>query len=192
MANGINKVPVQNVRAVFESAAEHIKAATKNNVVISNKELAKSLDKVEDKRERALIKMLYNYAGHLDADHLTTRKDVDDAMANNLDRLVNGRDFNQDGNIGNREARALSKMGKIAFAIAKSRVEGPVDLGPAQFDPMLDRAIAAGVVQLKMDGNNIVGVKVDENYGDGGLPGEPELLGMVLDLPQAKNIRDII
>jgi len=187
----IKRVPVQDVRAVFHQAAETIKAATENNVVISHKELGKALDKIEDKRERALVQMLYNFAGYQDADHLTTRKDVDDALVNNLDRLVDGRDFNKDGKIGNVEARALSKMGKIAFALAKSRVEGPQDPGPPQFGEMLDRAIAAGVVQLKMDGNNIVGVKVDENYGDGGLVGEPELLGMVLDLPQAKNVQEI-
>lgn len=187
----IKKVPVQDVRAVFEQAADTIKAATENNVVVSKKELGKALDKIEDKRERALVQMLYNYAGYQDGDHLTTRKDVDDALTKNLDRLVDNRDFNGDGKIGNVEARALSKMGKIAFALAKSRIEGPVDPGPPQFGEMLDRAITSGVVKLDMRGNDIVGVKVDENYGDGGLPGEPELLGMVLDLPQAKKIEQI-
>ncbi len=187
----IKKVPVDNVRAVFDQAAETIKGATKNNVVVSNAELSKTLDKVEDKRERALIKMLYNYAGHLDADHLTTKKDVDNAIANNLDRLVNGRDRNNDGKIGSFEARSLSKMGKIAYGIAKSRIDAPVEPGPPEFGEMLDRAIASGAVKLDMQGNNIVGVKVEENYGDGGLAGEPELLGMVLDLPQAKNIQQV-
>lgn len=187
----VNNVPNQAVRAVFEEAAEIVKSSTTNNVVISDAELAAKLDTIDDKRVKLLAQMLYNYAGHLDSDHLTRTDEIDAALAKHLDRLVDGRDINRDGNLSNDEARSLSKMGRIAFGIAKSRIDGPIDPGPPRFDPMVDRAIAAGVVSVEMDGNNIIGVKVDENYGDGGLPGEPELLAMVLDLPQAKGIQKI-
>lgn len=186
-------VPTDNVRAIFREAAEHVKAASTNNAVVSGAEVKDYLaqGQIADKRVRGLVRMLHAYAGHIDSDHLTRKDEVDAALDKKLNQLVNGRDVNQDGQLSNEESRALSKMGKIAYAIAKSRIDGPIDPGPARFGDALDKAIAAGVVQIETRGNNIIGVKVEENYNDGGLPGEPELLAAVLDLPQAKKIEKI-
>jgi hypothetical protein len=179
-------VNVADVNKVLEAAAKHIMDAKGNDPVVSRKDIKAKLDTLSGE-EKALVDMFYRFTDHRDSKPgaRITQKDVDATLAYAKRKLVERLDHSGDGALSNDEIAGMSRIGKLAVAIAQHQ-QNPVTPPPNPtqgYSANVNKAIDEGLLEIKKSGNNITGVRVTSDWDSTLKPSElaKEVLGLGAD-----------
>lgn len=163
-------VNVADVQKVLERAAQHILDAAGSDPVTSRADIEKKLESL-DGEERALVDMFYRFSDHRDhkPGARITESDISKTLEYAKRKLVERLDKDGDHELSNVEIGRMSRIGKLAVAIAQSAggtapTGGTQSGGPIQWSQDVQDAIAEKLVELKIDGNKLLGVKVTSDW----------------------------
>jgi hypothetical protein len=182
MPSRIDNVPLERAYEVLDRAAQHVRNARGDDPIVSRQDMRDYLAGLPDGKERALATLFYKFIDHRDAgkNARVTDEDIDGTLAYAKARLLRRLDANEDGALSNQEIAGISRIGRLAFEIAKE-AQGPAP-GPCPvlgYGAALDQAIADGRVAIEGNPCDIRSAKVKS---DGEHQDVSDLLSAMLQL----------
>jgi hypothetical protein len=160
-------VPIANVHKILEKAAQHILDARGDDSVVSRDDIKAKLDGLQGE-EKALVSLFYNFADHRDSapGARITKSDIDKTLDYAKRKLVERLDRNGDHELSNQEIAQMSRIGKLAVAIAQAElapVNSPVTA--ADLPDNVKEAIAENLVTVNTEPSGaVVGARVTTDW----------------------------
>jgi hypothetical protein len=174
-----NNVNINDVHKVLERAAKHILDARGNDPVASRADMAKKLGTLSGE-EKALVDLFYRFTDHRDhkPGARITETDVQKTLEYAKRKLIERLDQDGDHGLSNDEIKGMSRIGKLAVALAQAGQAGGAGTtggtgttgstgntqGP-QWSATITKALAAGDVSLVNGAaGEVTGVRVSNSW----------------------------